>query len=161
MGAILKIRRAIQEDSETIFSLIKELAIYEKAEHEVVTSVEEIKETLFGNKTNTSALVAELNDNVVGYAVYFYNYSTWLGKNGIYLEDVYVKPECRKLGIGKALLKNISTIAVEENCGRVEWSVLDWNTPAIDFYKSLGATAQDEWTVYRLSGENLHSFASD
>jgi GNAT superfamily N-acetyltransferase len=110
--------------------------------------------------SKTSALIAELDGKIAAYAVYFYNYSTWLGKNGIYLEDVYVTPEYRKLGIGKALLKHIATIAVGEGCGRVEWSVLDWNTPAIDFYKSIGASVQDEWTVYRLSGEKLLNFAS-
>ncbi|MDG2089810.1 MAG: GNAT family N-acetyltransferase [Gammaproteobacteria bacterium] len=156
----MQVRVANSEDSEIIFALIKELAIYEKAEHEVLTSVAEIKETLFGENSKTSALIAELDGKIAAYAVYFYNYSTWLGKNGIYLEDVYVTPEYRKLGIGKALLKHIATIAVGEGCGRVEWSVLDWNTPAIDFYKSIGASVQDEWTVYRLSGEKLLNFAS-
>lgn len=156
----MKIRVAKSDDAEVVFALIKELAIYEKAEQEVMTSVDEIIDTLFGENSMTSALIAEEGDQVVGYAVYFYNYSTWLGKNGIYLEDLYVTPEFRKLGIGKALLKQIAKIAVEKGCGRVEWSVLDWNTPAIDFYESLGAKAQDEWTVYRLSGEKLLNFAS-
>ena len=156
----MKIRVAKSEDAEVIFALIKELAIYEKAEHEVLTSVAEIVDTLFGDNSKTSALIAEEGSKVVGYAVYFYNYSTWLGKNGIYLEDLYVTPEHRKYGIGKALLKHIASIALEEGCGRVEWSVLDWNTPAIEFYESLGARAQDEWTVYRLSGEKLLNFAA-
>jgi len=96
---------------------------------------------------------------VVAYAVYFYNYSTWLGKNGIYLEDIYVTPKYRRQGIGRALLQQLASLAVKENCGRFEWAVLDWNTPAIEFYQSLGAKPQDEWTVYRLSGNKLHEFA--
>lgn len=156
----MKIREAKSDDAEVIFALIKELAIYEKAEQEVMTSVDEITRTLFGENSRTSALIAEDDDKVVGYAVYFYNYSTWLGKNGIYLEDLYVTPDYRKRGVGKALLKQIASKAVEEGCGRVEWSVLDWNTPAIEFYESLGAGAQNEWTVYRLSGEQLLNFAS-
>jgi len=152
------IRTATSADAEIIFALIIELAIYEKAEHEVITSVEEICETLFGDDSKTSALIAEINGKSVGYAVYFYNYSTWLGKNGLYLEDIYVTPEYQKKGIGKALLKKVANIAVNENCGRLEWAVLDWNTPAIEFYNSLGAKAQDEWTSYRLSGEALKLF---
>ena len=156
----MNIRKATAEDAEIIFALIIELAIYEKAEHEVLTTVEEIRETMFGVDSKTSALIAEVDNKAVAYAVYFYNYSTWLGKNGIYLEDIYVSPDYRHNGIGKALLKRIANIAVTNNCGRVEWSVLDWNTPAIDFYKSLGATPQDEWTVYRLTGDELKNFAS-
>jgi len=156
----MKIRMANKDDANVIFSLIKELAIYEKGEHEVLTTVTEINETLFGNNSVASALIAEVNNKIVGYAVYFYNYSTWLGKNGIHMEDLYVTPEYRKYGIGKALLKKIANIAVNEKCGRVEWSVLDWNTPAIEFYESLGAEPQDEWTVYRLSGGDLLTFAS-
>lgn len=156
----MNIRKARAEDAEIIFALIIELAIYEKAEHEVLTTAEEIRETMFGVDSKTSALIAEVDNKAVAYAVYFYNYSTWLGKNGIYLEDIYVSPDYRHNGIGKALLKRIANIAVTNNCGRVEWSVLDWNTPAIDFYKSLGATPQDEWTVYRLTGDELKNFAS-
>ncbi|MBN4053341.1 GNAT family N-acetyltransferase [Haliea sp. AH-315-K21] len=155
----MKIRMASSKDADIIFALIKELAIYEKAEYEVVTTAAEISDSLFGENSKTSALIAEIDNKVVAYAVYFYNYSTWLGKNGIYLEDLYVTPEYRKQGVGKSLLKKIATIAVEEKCGRVEWSVLDWNTPAIEFYEALGAKAQDEWTVYRLSGKKLLNFA--
>lgn len=155
----MKIRKALHEDADVIFGLIKELAIYEKAGHEVLTSVEEIRQTLFGKEARARALLAEVDGEAVGYAVYFYNYSTWLGKNGIYLEDVYVTPEYRKQGIGKALLKFVARTAVDESCGRFEWAVLDWNTPAIEFYESLGAMAQDEWTIYRLSGDKLRNFA--
>ncbi len=157
----MKIRAAKSQDAKTILKLIIDLAIYEKEQASVLTNLREIEETLFGVNAKASAIVAEENGQVVAYAVYFYNYSTWLGKNGIYLEDVYVRPEYRKRGIGKALLKYIAEIALKENCGRFEWSVLDWNTPAIDFYESLGAQAQDEWTVYRLTGESLKRFAEN
>jgi GNAT superfamily N-acetyltransferase len=156
----MDIRTATVEDAEVILALIIELAIYEKAEHEVVTTVDEIRESIFGSHSKASALIAEVDNKPVAYAVYFYNYSTWLGKNGIYLEDIYVSPEYRQQGIGKALLQRVSKIAVNQNCGRVEWSVLDWNTPAIEFYESLGAKPQDEWTVYRLSGDELKNFAA-
>lgn len=156
----MNIRTATAEDAELIFALIIELAIYEKAEHEVLTTAEEIRESIFGNNSKTSALIAEVDNKPVAYAVYFYNYSTWLGKNGIYMEDIYVSPEYRQQGIGKALLQSVAKLAVKENCGRVEWAVLDWNTPAIEFYESLGAKPQDEWTVYRLSGDELKNFAT-
>jgi GNAT superfamily N-acetyltransferase len=156
----MKIRKAESKDADIILALIKELAIYEKAEHEVQTSADEIRETLFGKNCKAAALIAETDDKeVVAYAVYFYNYSTWLGKNGIYLEDIYVTPKYRRHGIGRALLQQIASLAVKENCGRFEWAVLDWNTPAIEFYQSLGAKPQNEWTVYRLSGNKLHEFA--
>lgn len=156
----MNIRKATAEDAEIIFALIIELAIYEKAEHEVRTTADEIRESMFGSDSKTSTLVAEVNNKPVGYAVYFHNYSTWLGKNGLYLEDIYVSPDYRHNGIGKALLQKVANIAVTNNCGRVEWSVLDWNTPAIDFYKSLGAKPQDEWTVYRLTGDELKNFGT-
>jgi len=157
---MMKIRKAESKDADIILALIKELAIYEKAEHEVQTSADEIRETLFGKNSKAAAFIAETDDKeVVAYAVYFYNYSTWLGKNGIYLEDIYVTPKYRRQGIGRALLQQLASLAVKENCGRFEWAVLDWNTPAIEFYQSLGAKPQDEWTVYRLSGNKLHEFA--
>jgi len=157
---MMKIRKAESKDADIILALIKELAIYEKAEHEVQTSADEIRETLFGKNSKAAALIAETDDKeMVAYAVYFYNYSTWLGKNGIYLEDIYVTPKYRRQGIGRALLQQLASLAVKENCGRFEWAVLDWNTPAIEFYQSLGAKPQDEWTVYRLSGNKLHEFA--
>lgn len=156
----LSIRTAQESDLEQIMTFIRELAIYEKAEHEVVASLEDLRATLFGSQPKVFGLMCELGDQAVGFAVYFYNYSTWLGKHGIYLEDLYVTPEHRGLGAGKALLKRLAEIAVAEDCGRVEWSVLDWNEPAIQFYQSLGAGAQDEWTVYRMSGTALSEFAS-
>tara|TARA_R110000772_G_scaffold84432_1_gene178215 strand:+ start:742 stop:1215 length:474 start_codon:yes stop_codon:yes gene_type:complete len=155
----MNIRIAKKKDAEIIFELIKELASYEKAAQEVLCSVDDVEASLFGADAKAFALIAENDNTVYGYAVYFYNYSTWLGKNGIYLEDVYVRPPYRNQGIGKALLKYVAKIAVNENCSRFEWAVLDWNTPAIEFYESLGAKAQDEWISYRLSGEKLKQFA--
>ncbi|MGA7585739.1 MAG: GNAT family N-acetyltransferase [Rouxiella badensis] len=155
----IKIRSAVSDDAQAIFDMIVELAIYEKAPQEVKTNVEEIRATLFGEGSKTEALVCEVAGKVVGYAVFFTSYSTWLGRNGIYMEDLYVSPESRGVGAGKGMLQQIAQLAVERNCGRLEWSVLDWNQPAIDFYLSIGAKPQDEWVRYRLDGEALVSFA--
>lgn len=156
----LTIRPAQPPDSDQIFAFITELAVYEKAAHEVVTTPEELHEALFGTAPRVFALICEADAKPIGFAVYFYNFSTWLGRHGIYLEDLYVSPQYRGLGAGKALLKRLAQIAVEQNCGRVEWAVLDWNTPAIEFYQSLAAKPQDEWTVYRLTGKSLSEFAA-
>lgn len=156
----LTIRAATPQDSQQIFDFVTELAIYEKAEHEVVTTPEELAAALFCAQPRAFALICEDASGPIGFALYFYNFSTWLGKHGIYLEDLYVTPDKRGLGAGKTLLKRLAEIAVEENCGRVEWSVLDWNEPSIQFYLSLGAVAQDEWTVYRLTGNALKDFAA-
>jgi GNAT superfamily N-acetyltransferase len=158
---MIKIRKATVEDAQLIFDFIMELAVYEKAPQEVVASVPQIRATLFGPGAKAYCLICSINDTPVGYAVYFYNYSTWLGRNGIYLEDVYVSPSYRERGAGKALLRHIARIAVEQNCGRFEWSVLDWNTPAIKFYEALGATPQSEWTIYRLTGAALKALAEN
>ncbi len=155
----LALRPATADDASVILKFITDLAIYEKAEHEVVTSVEAIQQTLFGSDSTNHAIIAELDSVPVGFAVYFFSYSTWLGKYGIYLEDLYVAPEHRGVGAGKALLKQLAKIAVEKDCGRVEWSVLDWNTPAIDFYDSIGAKPKSEWIGYRLDGDSLKAFA--
>ena len=157
--ADVHIRSATAEDAGLILHFIRELAIYEKAESSVQTDEAGIRASLFGADAKAQALVCERDGQVIGYAVYFYNYSTWLGRNGIYLEDLYVSPEQRGSGAGKALLQYIARLAVAQGCGRFEWSVLDWNTPAIDFYKAAGAVAQDEWTVYRLQGDALRKFA--
>jgi GNAT superfamily N-acetyltransferase len=156
----LSIRPATQDDAELILRFITELAIYEKAEHEVKTDAQGIRDSLFASDSPAYALIAENNGEPVGFAVYFFNYSTWLGKRGLYLEDLYVRPDQRGEGFGKALLKHLARIAVERGCGRMEWSVLDWNTPAIDFYRSLNATPQDEWTTFRLTGSALLEAAS-
>lgn len=152
---MISVRAAELADAGLILDFIIELAVYEKARQEVVTSVTEIESSLFGPHAKAKALLCMHDGIAVGYAVYFYNYSTWLGKNGIYLEDVYVTPAARGKGCGKALLKHIARIAVEEKCGRFEWSVLDWNKPAIDFYEALGARPQSEWSIYRLTGDAL------
>ncbi len=155
----IQIREATVEDVPLIFNFIKQLAIYEKAEDAVVANETDIKNSLFSDSSTAYALIALLDDKPVGFSVYFFNYSTWLGKNGLYLEDLFVLPEHRGAGIGKALLKHLAKIAVQNNCGHFEWSVLDWNQPAIDFYQSIGAKPQDEWIIYRLTGDALKEFA--
>lgn len=159
MSAI-EIRQATVEDSDLILRFVTELAIYEKAENEVIATVADIKNSLFGPDSATKAVICNLNNEPIGFAVYFFNYSTWLGKHGLYLEDLYVSPEYRSAGAGKALLKHLANIALSKNCGRFEWSVLDWNEPAIQFYQSIGAKPQDEWVGYRLTGKALEEFAS-
>ena len=155
----ITIRQARPTDANAIYDMIYELAVYEKAPEEVVTTPDEIKATLFGADSKTEALICEIDGNVAGYAVFFTSYSTWLGRNGIYMEDLYVSPEYRGKGAGRALLKHIAQLAVKRQCGRLEWSVLDWNQPAIDFYLSIGALPQSEWVRYRLDGDALLSFA--
>ncbi|GAA3599367.1 GNAT family N-acetyltransferase [Gibbsiella greigii] len=156
----LHIRPAEKRDAATIFSFICQLAEYEKALHEVKTTPAEIEATLFGERAATEALICESNGTPIGFAVFFSSYSTWLGRNGIYLEDLYVAPECRGQGAGKALLKHIAQLAVARGCGRLEWSVLDWNQPAIDVYNRLGGEPQTEWIRYRLEGDSLHNMAA-
>ncbi len=143
------IRQAKEADTELIFSLIRKLAVYEKMEDAVITSAEELREQLFV-KENAQVLIAEEAGTAIGFALYFFNFSTFVGRAGLYLEDLYLEPEYRGKGYGKQLFVQLATLAKEKNCGRMEWSVLNWNTPAISFYKSLGAVPMDEWTVYRL-----------
>ncbi|TNY38473.1 GNAT family N-acetyltransferase [Thermomonospora catenispora] len=149
------IRPAVIDDVPTIAALIRELADYEKALHEVRATEEDLRRALFGPEPKVFAHVAEHDEEVVGFALWFVTFSTWTGRHGIYLEDLYVRPHARGRGHGKALLTELARIAVERGYTRVEWSVLDWNEPAIGFYKALGAVPQDEWTVYRLTGEAL------
>ncbi len=156
----IKIRQATKKDSSLILKFVTELATYEKAEHEVLATVYDIKESLFGKDSNTHAVICNIDDKPVGFAVYFYNYSTWLGKQGLYLEDLYISSKQRGSGAGKALLKHLAKIALSKNCERFEWSVLDWNEPAIQFYHSIGAKPQNEWVSYRLSGKELKEFAN-
>lgn len=155
----IEIRQATIEDSAPIHRFITELAAYEKAENEVLASVADIENSLFGDNTATNAIICYFNNEPIGFAVYFFNFSTWLGKHGLYLEDLYVSPEHRGVGAGKALLKHLAKVAVSKNCGRFEWSVLDWNEPAIQFYNSIGAKPQNEWIGYRLAGKALEEFA--
>ncbi|NVK71977.1 MAG: GNAT family N-acetyltransferase [Oceanospirillaceae bacterium] len=154
------IREAKREDSSTILRFVKELAAYEKAEHEVLATKEMIESFIFSEHSTTKAIICESEGNPIGFAVYFFNYSTWLGKHGLYLEDLYVSPSERGCGAGKALLKHLAGIAVANDCGRFEWSVLDWNKPAIDFYESLGAKPKSEWLGYQLTGESLAALAA-
>ncbi|MDE3736742.1 MULTISPECIES: GNAT family N-acetyltransferase [Pseudomonas] len=155
----LSIRPAQPEDAQQILDFITELAVYERAGHEVIASVEDIRRTLFADNAPSRALMCLLDDQPIGYAVYFYSYSTWLGRNGIYLEDLYITPEQRGIGAGRRLLREIAREARANDCGRLEWSVLDWNQPAIDFYRAIGALPQDEWVRYRLDGDALREFA--
>lgn len=154
------VRSAVPSDATQIHKFILELASYEKAEHEVTASVADIEKTLFSDGCTAHALIGERDNKAVGMAVYFFNYSTWLGRNGLYLEDLYVSMEHRGSGVGKKLLSRLAEIALENNCGRMEWSVLDWNKPAIDVYNALGAKPQNEWIGYRLTGDALSKLAS-
>ncbi|MFP1725412.1 GNAT family N-acetyltransferase [Lonsdalea quercina] len=155
----ITIRQAKTADAKVIYDMIYELAVYEKAPHEVVTTADEIKESLFSSDSKIEALICEVDGKTAGYAVFFTSYSTWLGRHGFYMEDLYVSPTFRGQGAGKALLKTIAQYAVNRRCGRLEWSVLDWNQPAIDFYQSIGALPQEEWVRYRLDGDALLNFA--
>lgn len=159
--SLLKIRTATSDDAELLFAMICELADYEKLRHEVVATVDLIRETVFGADSCTEALIAELEGQPAGFALFFATYSTFLGRQGIYLEDVYVRESLRGRGIGKQLLTAVASLAVERKCGRLEWSVLDWNQPAIDFYDSLGALPQGEWIRYRLTGEALEALGRE
>ena len=155
MGNIL-IRYATEKDTGLILSFIKELAEYEKMLNEVVATEELLKEWLF-EKKSAEVIFALEGEVEVGFALFFHNFSTFLGRAGLYLEDLYVKPEYRGKGYGKGLLRTLAQIAVERGCGRFEWSCLDWNKPSIDFYLSLDAKPMDEWTIYRLTGDTLQA----
>ncbi|MEZ5647560.1 MAG: GNAT family N-acetyltransferase [Alphaproteobacteria bacterium] len=155
----INIRVATEDDMDLIIQLIKELAIYEKLGDAVVTSKEAIRAALFSDNPSGEVLIGELGGEPVGFALFFHNYSTFLGKKGLYLEDLFVKPTARGHGIGKLLLTRLAQIAVERDCARMEWSVLDWNAPSIAFYKSLGALPMDEWTVFRLTTDKIRALA--
>jgi GNAT superfamily N-acetyltransferase len=150
---------ATEADSPIILGLIRGLAEYEKLSHEVVATEQLLREHLFGPKPVAEVRIARVDGTAVGFALYFHNFSTFLGQPGIYLEDIFVRPEFRGQGVGTALLKEVARVAAERKCGRLEWSVLDWNEPAIRFYAGLGAAPMDEWTVQRLTGDALKSFA--
>jgi len=158
--SIFKIRPAKEEDAPVILSLIKELAEYEHLSHEVVASVNDIRETLFGGRPFAETLIGEYEGVPISFALFFYNFSTFLGKPGIYLEDLYVQPKHRGKGFGSKMLAHIAALAKERSCGRFEWSVLNWNTPAIRTYEKLDATPMKEWVLYRLSGEALDRLAN-
>ncbi len=154
-----RIELATERDVPVILNLIKGLAEYEKLAHEVVATEECLSESLFGSRRVAEVLLGYAGAEPVGFAVFFHNYSTFLGRPGIYLEDLFVVPQWRRRGLGTQLLRRIAHIAMERGCGRLEWSVLDWNEPAIKFYKKLGARAMDEWTVYRVTGDALKNLA--
>lgn len=151
---------ATPEDVTQIWQFVVELAIYEREPDAVIATKEDFHRVLFCESPRAYAVMCRDGDIPIGFALYFYNFSTWLGRHGLYLEDLYVTPEHRGKGAGKALLKHLAGIAVAEGCGRFEWSVLDWNQPAIDFYESMGANPQSEWVGYRLTGEALEALAS-
>lgn len=150
----LKLRKAELKDVKIILELIKEIATYEEMLDQVVATEESLKKSLFENKEATVLLVEE-EEKIIGYAIYFFNYSTFIGKKGFYLEDIYIKKDYRGKGYGREIFKIMGKIAYEEKCARMEWSCLNWNTPSINFYKSLGAMPMEEWTVYRLTEDKI------
>ena len=156
----LVIRQANISDCPLILRFIKELADYEKLLHEVVSDVPTLEESLFGEKQHAEVVIAEYQGEPVGFALFFHNFSTFLGRPGLYLEDLYIQPEMRGKGFGKILLGYLGALALERNCGRLEWWVLDWNQPAKDFYQSLGAEPMDDWTVNRVTGTALNNLAA-
>lgn len=156
---MLSIRSARVEDVPLILAFIKALAEYEKLLHEVVATEEALKETLFGKNPAAHVIIGEINGKPSGFALYFHTYSTFLGRSGIYLEDIFVYGKARGSGLGKALILHLADKAYEEGCGRMDWAVLNWNTPSIDFYESLGAKAQKKWTGYRLDRAALKMLA--
>ncbi|HEY6390149.1 MAG TPA: GNAT family N-acetyltransferase [Bryobacteraceae bacterium] len=155
----IRIASATGRDLSLILSFIKKLAEYEELSHQVVATEDLLRDALFGPRPVAEVIIAYWRDEPVGFALFFHNFSTFLGRRGIYLEDLFVDPPHRGKGIGKALLIHLAKIAKDRNCGRFEWAVLDWNTPSIDFYKGLGAAPLDDWTLFRLTGEALDRLA--
>lgn len=155
----LSIRAAKPGDEALILSFIRDLAAYEKLSHEVTATDAEVRAKLFGDSPRVFCNIAEMDGEPAGFTVWFFNFSTFLGRHGLYLEDLFVSPQFRGKGIGKALLAHLARHAVAEGCGRLEWWVLDWNAPAIDFYKSLGAVAMSDWSVFRVTGDALERLA--
>ena len=153
---MIDIRPARPEDAPVVLQFIRELAAYEKLSDQVTANEAAVRETLFGARPAAESLIAQLDGAPAGFAIFFSNYSTFLAKPGLYLEDLFVKPELRRRGVGRALFSHLARLAVERQCGRFEWSVLDWNEPAIAFYRSLGAVPLSDWTVFRLTGEALN-----
>jgi GNAT superfamily N-acetyltransferase len=159
MTAPITIRPATEQDVPTILGFIRDLAKYEHLEHEVIATEASLRQTLFGERRYAEVVFACLDNVPQGFALFFHNYSTFLGKPGIYLEDLFVHPDARGRGIGKYLLTWLAQTTVERNCGRLEWAVLDWNEPSIGFYRSLGAVLKSEWQIFRLTGEALTKLA--
>jgi len=159
-GQTFRIERATENDVPLIFSLIKALAEYERMSDEVVATEAGLRETLFGAHPSAEVVIAYAGGEPAGFALFFHNYSTFLGKPGLYLEDLFVVPKFRGAGLGRALLTRLAELAVARGCGRFEWAVLDWNEPAIGFYKKLGAKPMDDWTIFRVTGDALRSLAA-
>ncbi|MBL8765132.1 MAG: GNAT family N-acetyltransferase [Phycisphaerae bacterium] len=165
----IRVRPATERDVPLILALIRELAEYERAPNDVVATEDALRCHLFGPWDATNArpgpaaecLIGECDGRAEGFALYFSNFSTWMGRPGLYLEDLFVRPSARGRGLGRALLRRLARVAVERGCGRMEWAVLDWNQPAIGFYRALGATPMDEWTVFRLTGPALRALADE
>jgi GNAT superfamily N-acetyltransferase len=156
----VNVRAASRSDVPQILTFIRELAVYEKLEHEVVATEAGLSETLFGAMPRAEVLIAEHDGAPAGFALFFHNFSTFLGKPGIYLEDLFVRPQARHHGVGRALLARLAEIAIDRGCGRLEWAVLDWNEDAIGFYRKLGAKPMDDWTTYRLAGDALTALSA-
>jgi GNAT superfamily N-acetyltransferase len=154
------IRPAAEADIPTILGLIRDLAEYERAPNDVVATEEGLREVLFGKKPSAEVVLATEGENAVGFAVFFHNFSTWLGRPGLYLEDLFVRPDARGKGYGRALLVHLAKIARDRGCGRMEWAVLDWNEPAIKFYRTLGAAPNEEWTIFRLTSDKIAKLAA-
>lgn len=151
---------ASRDDLSTIVELVRALAVYEKLEHLMISNESDFDRELFGAQARAECVIAREGDAPVGFALYFHNFSTFLGRKGLYLEDLFVRPEHRGKGYGKALLVHLANIAVERKCGRFEWSVLDWNEPSIKFYEAMGATVLPDWRIVRTTGERLHALAA-
>ena len=158
-AAKLTIRPATKSDVPVILELIRALASYERAPEQVIATEQGLVEVLFGKKPAAEVLLALENDRPVGFAIFFHNFSTWVGRPGLYLEDLFIRPDDRGKGYGRALLVHLAKIARDRGCGRMEWSVLDWNEPAINFYRKLGAKPMHEWTVFRLTPEDIAELA--
>ena len=156
----IHLRQAQVADISQILAFIRELAEYEKLAHEAVADEATLAAQLFGDRPAAEVVIAEVDGQSAGFALFFHNFSTFLGKRGLYLEDLFVRPQFRGLGLGRRLMVHLAQLAVERECGRFEWSVLDWNTPAIDFYRELGASPLDEWTVQRVTGDALKALAA-
>jgi GNAT superfamily N-acetyltransferase len=154
-----EIRPATEADVPIILSFIRKLALYEKLAHEVIATEDSLRATLFGNRRTAEIAIGYWEEQPAGFVLFFHNYSTFLAKPGLYIEDLFVDEDFRRRGFGRALFVYVARLAKERNCGRLEWSVLDWNEPAISFYKKLGAVPMSDWTVFRLTGESLHNVA--
>lgn len=156
----LAIREAVSSDAALLVCFIQELAEYERLSHLVTVTEELIRESLFGERRTAEAILGYLDGEPAAFALFFHNFSTFLGQPGLYLEDLFVRPSARRAGVGREMLRYVARLALRRNCGRVEWAVLDWNEPAIRFYKSVGARPLEEWTTYRLSGDALSRFGA-